>query len=180
MHTEVVLVGPEKDPLGIHAERNFKNGMRLLLEGEAAFFHCVPCGTRAREEAIFAQLADLPGRRGAFIDVGETEEDIVRAMQTSPGYGFLSRATVMHKVKNKEWSFRPLWSGDPLQVDTYRVIVRPAEKIAADHRAAIETLRTFLKSEAAKAVIGTQGVAELRQPYFKAGPAAMNEGAKFQ
>lgn len=180
MHTEVVLVGPEKDPLGIHAERNLKNSLRLLLEGEAAFFHCVPCGTRAREEAIFAQLADLPARRGAFVDVGKNEEDIVRAMQTSPGYGFLSRATVMHKVKNKEWSFRPLWSGDALQVDTYRVIVRPAEKIAEANRAPIETLRTFLKSDAAKALIGAQGVAELRQPYFKPGAAAMNEGAKFQ
>src|SRR5262245_4432887 len=52
LHGEIVLVGPDKDPLALHAERNFKNSLRLIIEGDAAFFQCVPCGTRARGSVV--------------------------------------------------------------------------------------------------------------------------------
>src|SRR5262245_34163084 len=95
LHDEMVLVGPKEDPVSLHAERTFENALRVIIEGDAAFYRCLPCGSRSREDAIFATAADLPRRGSSFLDVGKNEDDVVRAMEMSPGYGFVSRPRVI-------------------------------------------------------------------------------------
>jgi tungstate transport system substrate-binding protein len=177
-HGEMVLVGPKEDPMGIHAERTLENSLRLIVSGDAAFFRCTGCGSRSREDAIFAVATGLPRRGPSFIDVGPTEEDVLKAMHNSPGYGLLSRPIVFKRLEQKEWAFKPLWSGDALQVDTYRVVVRPPEKIPSERREAVKALAQQLQGEKARAHI--EEVREGSQPVFKAGAAQPGQGARFQ
>ena len=178
-HQEVVLVGPPGDPVGVHAEKSLEGALRTIVTGDAAFFRCGGCGARAREEAIFATARSLPRRGNSFIEVGRTEAEVVKAMRNSPAYGFLSRPTVIKLMKDQEWSLKPMWSGDALQVDTYRLVSPPDDKWPNERRAGAAALRVYLSSEEAKGLIGSYGKEAYGQPLYRPGAARMGEGVRF-
>lgn len=178
-HQEVVLVGPPGDPVGVHSERSLEGALRAIVTGDAAFFRCGPCGVRAKEEAIFATARGLPRRGAPFMDVGRTEAEVVRAMRNSPAYGLLSRPTVINLMKDKEWSLKPLWSGDALQVDTYRLLSPADTQWPEARRAAAAALRSYLTSDQASAVIGGYGRETFGQPLYRPGAAKLGEGVRF-
>jgi tungstate transport system substrate-binding protein len=148
LYHEMVLVGPDKDPAGLHAERGLENGLRAIIEGDAAFYRCLRCGARLREEAIFARSSRLPRRGNTFLDAGPSEKDVIRALQNAPGYGLLSRPTVIRRLAEGEWAFKPMWSGDPLQIDTYRIVVRAG--LDEERKAAASRVAKALSGEAAR------------------------------
>jgi tungstate transport system substrate-binding protein len=178
-HQEVVLVGPPGDPVGVHSERSLEGALRAIVTGDAAFFRCGPCGVRAREEAIFATARALPRRGSPFMEVGRTEAEVVKAMRNSPAYGLLSRPTVINLMKDQEWSLKPLWSGDALQVDTYRLVSPPDAKWPEERRAAATALRAYLASDQAKTLIGGYGRETFGQPLYRPGAAKLGEGVRF-
>lgn len=179
LHQEVVLVGPPGDPVGVHAERSLEGALRAIVTGDAAFFRCRACGARAREEAIFATARSLPRRGAPFIEVGRSEAEVVKAMRNSPAYGLLSRPTVINLMKDKEWSLKPVWSGDALQVDTYRLVSPPEAKWPNERRGAAAALRGYLGSEDAKKLVEAYGKETFGQPLYRPGAARVGEGVRF-
>ncbi|MBI4817885.1 MAG: hypothetical protein HY791_16615 [Deltaproteobacteria bacterium] len=178
LHHETVLVGPAGDPLEIHAQRSFVTSMRLIYEGDAAFFQCTACGLRARLDAIFARERSLIRKGNSFRDVGPSESDVVKALIGAPGYALLSRPTVIRLLKSKDWTMKPLWSGDALQVDNYRVLLRPSDRIEEPRRVASAKLEAWLTGPSAKAIIESFGLDTHGQAVFRAGPAPEGEGFK--
>lgn len=176
---EVVLVGPPADPVGVHAERSLEGALRTIITGDAAFFRCGQCGSRAKEEAIFAMARALPRGGSAFNEVGKTEADVIQAMRGAPAYGFLSRPTVLKLMRDKEWSLKPLWSGDALQVDAYRLVRGPTEKLPPEKKAAILALEAYLSGDQAKAIVAGYGAETYGQVLYKVGAPRLGEGARF-
>ncbi|MBI2376453.1 MAG: hypothetical protein HYV07_20830 [Deltaproteobacteria bacterium] len=177
-HHEAVLVGPAGDPVEIHAQRSFAASMRMIYEGDAAFFQCTRCGVRAREEAVFQREPTLRRKGSSFLDVGPSEKDVIKALRGAPGYALLSRSTVMALLKEKEWSMKPLWSGDALQVDLYRLLSRPPERVDEPLRGNTQQLAAWLLGDSSRALIAAFGIAELGQPIFRPGPPPEGGGFK--
>jgi tungstate transport system substrate-binding protein len=160
MHNDFLLVGPDRDPVGLRATTNAVRAFRRIGETRTPFVSRGDrSGTHIKEQQLW-QLAGMspPPPGNWYIEAGQGMAATLQMADQKHAYTLTDRGTYL--AWRERLQLVPLVEGDTLLHNVYHVME------ARGARRGARELADFFVSAEAQALIGLFGSTRFGQPLF--------------
>ena len=169
MENDFIVVGPAADSAGLKSAKSAAEAFKLLSEKHGTFIsRSDESGTHVKEKAVWKAAGIDPTSADAkswYVQAGIGMAAALRMADEKQAYTLADRGTYLSQ--KAKLALVPLYSGDPVLLNQYSVIVVSAAKHPALNEAAARKFAESLTSAATKKRIAEFGVKEYGEPLFK-------------
>lgn len=164
MHNDLLIVGPEGDPAGIHGSDNGAESVLKIAEAGAQFTSRGDnSGTHFREMSLWKTAAIRPAGDW-YISTGQGMGATLLIAAEKGAYVLTDRGTYLSFQERT--GLVPHVEGDPLFLNIYSVLEVNPERFSKVHSAGAKAFSEFLRGREAQEVIRVFGAEQFGQPLF--------------
>jgi tungstate transport system substrate-binding protein len=164
MHNDLLIIGPEEDPAGIHGIDNGAESVAKIAEAEARFASRGDnSGTHIREMSLWKAAAIEPHGEW-YVSTGQGMGATLLIASEKGAYALTDRGTYL--ALRERTNLVPHVEGDQLFLNIYSVLEVNPERFPKVNKVGAAAFSEFIRGEEAQEIIRTFGVEEHGQPLF--------------
>ena len=164
MYNDFVLVGPERDPVGVRGKQSIVEAFQAIAQRESPFVSRGDgSGTHVKEKAIW-KAGGIEPKGGWYLEGGSGMAATLRLADERGAYTLSDRSTYL--VWKPKLALQILVEGDPLLRNVYSVMVVNPKTHPGVQSALAAQFADYLFSKQAAKIIGEFGKEKFGQPLF--------------